>query len=327
MTGTPVENRVLDLWGIFNILMPGFLGSKLLFERRFFRENEEGEIRNSRIDLLGKIVSPLILRRTKEMVLSDLPPKVEVDIWIDPAPEERSLYHLLKTRGTEEILSSNNGAGAIRMVYLTLLLRLRQMACHPLLLPAEMRGGLTRSSKFDLVLEKIQEGTSEGHKILLFSQFTTILDLFEEALPPMGISSVRLDGTTPLPERKKRVDAFQSDAPESPLVFLASLKAGGVGLTLTRADYVFHYDPWWNPQVENQASDRTHRIGQEKNVFVYRFLVRGTVEERVQTLKESKKDLFNLLMNASPADGFSDRGTGLLSIEEMQDLLGFKMGS
>ena len=326
VTGTPVENRMTDLWGIFNILMPGFLGSRLLFEHRFFRENEGGAGRNSRIELLRNLLSPLILRRTKENVLSDLPPKVEVDIWIDPTKEEHSLYSRLKARGTEEIHSSNFQAGPLRMAYLTLLLRLRQLACHPALLPEEIRGSLTRSSKFDLVLEKLSEGTAEGHKILLFSQFTAILDLFEAALPERGITSVRLDGSTPLPERKKRVDAFQSEGPGSPSVFLASLKAGGVGLTLTRADYVFHYDPWWNPQVEAQASDRSHRIGQDKKVFVYRFLVRGTVEERVRILKESKKEIFDLLMN-SQYDAPSDRITGTLSIGDMLDLLDFETPS
>ncbi|MEC4682276.1 MAG: C-terminal helicase domain-containing protein, partial [Nitrospirota bacterium] len=224
------------------------------------------------------------------------------------------------------IHSSNFQAGPLRMAYLTLLLRLRQLACHPALLPEEIRGSLTRSSKFDLVLEKLSEGTAEGHKILLFSQFTAILDLFEAALPERGITSVRLDGSTPLPERKKRVDAFQSEGPGSPSVFLASLKAGGVGLTLTRADYVFHYDPWWNPQVEAQASDRSHRIGQDKKVFVYRFLVRGTVEERVRILKESKKEIFDLLMNAQ-YDAPSDRITGTLSIGDMLDLLDFEAPS
>jgi len=323
MTGTPVENRISDLWGIFDITMPNFLGSRLLFEKRFFRENEGESERDSRISLLRRLVSPLILRRTKEMVLPDLPPKVEVDIWVDPSPEERSLYARIKSRGTEEILSSKHLEGPLRMAYLTLLLRLRQLACHPDLLPPEIRGDLNHSSKFDLVLDKITEGTEEGHKILLFSQFTSILDLFENALPALGISSVRLDGSTPLPERQKRVAAFQSDSPGSPSVFLASLKAGGVGLTLTRADYVFHYDPWWNPQVEAQASDRSHRLGQDRKVFVYRFLVRGTVEERVQSLKESKKEIFNLLMNDSPGETPGEKGIGGLSIEDMKGLLDF----
>jgi len=316
VTGTPVENRLSDLWGIMNLLMPGLLGSRLQFERRFLRENALGEEQNRRIALLGNLVAPLILRRTKEMVLTELPPKVEVDLWIDPTPEERSQYERLRNHGREEILLSD---GSRHMAYLTLLLRLRQFVCHPALLPPELAGELEGSSKFDLVCDKISEGVSEGHKILLFSQFTGILDLFEQVLPGLGIGYVRLDGSTPLEERKRRVEAFQAEDPGAPMVFLASLKAGGVGLTLTQADYVFHYDPWWNPQVESQASDRSHRIGQRKTVFVYRFLVRGTVEERVQTLKESKKELFDRLMTFGAGSGEEDFRR--LSLEDMINLV------
>ncbi len=316
VTGTPVENRLSDLWGIMNLLMPGLLGSRLQFERRFLRENALGEEQNRRIALLGNLVAPLVLRRTKEMVLTELPPKVEVDLWIDPTPEEKSQYERLRNHGKEEILLSD---GSRHMAYLTLLLRLRQFVCHPALLPPELQGGLGGSSKFDLVCDKISEGVSEGHKILLFSQFTGILDLFEQVLPGLGIAYVRLDGSTPLEERKRRVEAFQDDDPGAPMLFLASLKAGGVGLTLTQADYVFHYDPWWNPQVESQASDRSHRIGQRKTVFVYRFLVRESVEERVQTLKESKKELFDRLMTFGAGSGEDDFRR--LSLEDMINLV------
>ncbi len=318
VTGTPVENRLFDLWGIMNLLLPGLLGSRLQFERRFLRENAAGEEQGRRIDLLRNLVAPLVLRRTKEMVLTDLPPKMEMDVWIDPSPEEKAQYARLKRHGRQEILLSE---GPRHMAYLTLLLRLRQFACHPAILPADLSGGVTAASKFELVCAKIEEGVSEGHKILLFSQFTRILDLFEATLPAMGISSVRLDGSTPLDERKRRVDAFQSDRADSPMVFLASLKAGGVGLTLTQADYVFHYDPWWNPQVESQASDRSHRIGQKRSVFVYRFLVRETVEERVRLLKESKKGLFERLMDFGDEGGGEDRLSGRISLADMQAIL------
>ncbi len=317
VTGTPVENRLSDLWGIMNLLIPGLLGSRLQFERRFLRENTSGEEQNRRIALLRNLVAPLILRRTKEMVLTDLPPKVEVDVWIDPTPEEKTQYERLRNHGREEILHFE---GSRHMAYLTLLLRLRQFVCHPAILPPGLQGGVVRSSKFDLVCDKIAEGVSEGHKILLFSQFTRILDLFEKVLPDLGIAYVRLDGTTPLEERKRRVEAFQSETPGAPMLFLASLKAGGVGLTLTQADYVFHYDPWWNPQVESQASDRSHRIGQRNSVFVYRFLVRESVEERVQILKESKKELFDRLMDFG-AEGGEEKILGSLSLEDMRKLL------
>ena len=318
VTGTPVENRLFDLWGIMNLLTPGLLGSKLQFERRFLRETGPGGEQERKVDLLRNLVAPLVLRRTKEMVLTDLPPKVEMDVWIDPSPEEKAQYTSLRKHGRQEILLSE---GSPHMATLTLLLRLRQFACHPALLPPDLQGGVTASSKFDLVCGKIEEGVSEGHKILLFSQFTKVLDLFDAALPAMGISSVRLDGSTPLEERKRRVEAFQSEGRDSPMVFLASLKAGGVGLTLTQADYVFHYDPWWNPQVESQASDRSHRIGQKKSVFVYRFLVRETVEERVRTLKESKKDLFDRIMDFGGEGAGDDPLSGRISLAEMQSLL------
>ena len=318
ITGTPVENRLVDLWGIMNLLIPGLLGSRLQFERRFIRESATGGEQERRVDLLRSLVAPLVLRRTKKMVLTDLPPKVEMDVWIDPSPEEKAQYSHLRKHGRQEILLSE---GSRHMAYLTLLLRLRQFACHPALLPPELQGGIATSSKFDLVCAKIEEGVSEGHRILLFTQFTRVLDLFETTLPAMGISSVRLDGSTPLEERKRRVEAFQSEGNDSPMVFLASLKAGGVGLTLTQADYVFHYDPWWNPQAESQASDRSHRIGQKRSVFVYRFLVRETVEERVRVLKESKKDLFERVMDFGGAFSGDDPLSAHISLEEMQSLL------
>ena len=322
VTGTPVENRLTDLWGLFALLTPGLLGSRAQFERRFLREETTGEEKNRRITLLRNLVSPLILRRTKEMVLRDLPPKVEVEIWVDPTEDERLHVHEMKSQARRRIEQMGALEGSpLHMAYLTLLLRLRQQACHPALLPPELRGERTHSSKFLLVLDKIAEGVEEGHKILLFSQFTGMLDLFEESLPGLGIATVRLDGSTPIPERQKRVALFQSDSPGSPRVFLSSLKAGGVGLTLTKADYVFHYDPWWNPQVEAQASDRSHRIGQTRSVFIYRFLVRGTVEERVQDLKRAKRDLFSRLLDGE--DSLSGGGDSL-TLEEMRSLIDFE---
>ncbi len=321
VTGTPVENHLTDLWGLFALLMPGLLGSRSQFERRFLREETSGEERNRRITLLRNLVSPLILRRTKEMVLRDLPPKMEVEIWVDPTEDELLHIHEIKSQARRQIEQMGEVEGApLRMAYLTLLLRLRQQACHPGLLPPELRGKRGHSSKFILTLDKIAEGVEEGHKILLFSQFTGMLDLFEEALPSRGISTVRLDGSTPIPERQKRVALFQSDIPDSPRVFLSSLKAGGVGLTLTKADYVFHYDPWWNPQVEAQASDRSHRIGQTRSVFIYRFLVRGTVEERVQDLKKVKRDIFSRLLGGEES---LTGGGDALSLEEMRALIDF----
>lgn len=198
--------------------------------------------------------------------------------------------------GKEEIRAVSKDRKTFRMNMLALLLRLRLFCCHPDLVPNPKGISVPAPAKFLETLAKIREALADGHRILLFSQFTGMLDILENALLKDGILFSRLDGKTPLKERQRLVEEFQRQKPGSPSVFLSSLKAGGVGLTLTNADFVFHYDPWWNPQVENQATDRSHRIGQKRPVFVYRMLTRGTVEEKVKALKEEKLELFDLVM-------------------------------
>ncbi|MHB1605233.1 MAG: DEAD/DEAH box helicase [Leptospirales bacterium] len=297
MTGTPIENHLLDLWSLFQFLLPGLLGTRRFFEERYVQGKGGTLWSVRRVEWLRALVFPLILRRTKKDVLKELPPKMHIDHWILPEEEERYAYRMLLERGREELYRSiKEGGQGIRMNMLALLMKIRLFCCHPDLVLGEGQSKVPAPAKFLSVMEKMREALEEGHRILLFSQFTRMLDILERQLVLDGIPLLRLDGGTSLVERKRRVELFQSEDPDRPGVFLSSLKAGGVGFTLTNADFVFHYDPWWNPQVENQATDRVHRIGQSRSVFVYRFLTRGTVEEKVMALKQEKLELFDQMM-------------------------------
>jgi len=314
LSGTPIENHLMDLWSLFAFVMPGLLGSRRRFERIFAHEGGFGSWATERITLLRSLIAPLILRRTKENVLKDLPEKVIIDYWIDPTPEEREQYRKLKDRGRENL--NQVSGGAYRLGVFSLLMTLRRYCCHPELVKDFHPLHMENPAKFQTVKEKIAEALEDGHGVILFSQFVGVLDRFEDHFNQERVPVLRLDGATSLADRQKMVDLFQKKESHSPRLFLASLKAGGVGLTLTNADYVFHYDPWWNPQVENQATDRAHRIGQEKTVFVYRFLTRGTVEEHVARLKEKKLALFAKVM----ADENFELSEGL-DLSEIESLL------
>jgi len=290
LTGTPVENSTFELWSQFAFLNPGLLGNLEYFKHEFGNPIErKGDVAAS--ELLRKMVYPFILRRTKEKVAPELPPRSERVVYSDMEPAQRKFYN--KTRDYYRAMLvgmiEEEGMNNARMKVLEGLLRLRQISNHPKLVKAEFRG---ESAKFLLLLDTLETLRAEGHKALVFSQFVSMLKILRQEMETREIPYVYLDGRTR--KRQERVDTFQS-SPEIPF-FLISLKAGGVGLNLTAADYVIHIDPWWNPAVEMQATDRTHRIGQDKPVFVYKLITRDSVEEKILLLQEKKKTLVEQLI-------------------------------
>ena len=287
LSGTPVENRLADLWSLFEFLNPGLLAGATAFGRAFSGETDAQEIR-----LLSTGLRPFILRRTKEQVASELPAKTEQTIVCDLERPQRALYNELRDHYRRTLLGSTATWQRSKIQVLEALLRLRQAACHPGLVDPRRAG--EPSAKLDLLLPRIVEAIEEGHKALVFSQFTSFLALMRAQLDARGIAYEYLDGRTR--DREARVERFQQDA--SCRLFLISLKAGGVGLNLTAADYVFILDPWWNPAAEAQAVDRTHRIGQARRVFAYRLIARDTVEERVLELQQRKRELAEAIITA-----------------------------
>jgi superfamily II DNA or RNA helicase len=288
LSGTPVENHLGEVWSLFEFLNPGMLGRSAAFPE----DPNEADRK-----LLARALRPFILRRTKAQVVADLPEKVEQTLACDLDPEERRRYDELKEhyRRTIGERIEREGLGKAKIHVLEALLRLRQASCHPGLLDPALRG--EPSTKLELVLERIREVTSEGHKALVFSQFVKFLSIVRDRLDGAGIPYAYLDGQTR--DREKAVRRFQED-PACPL-FLVSLKAGGLGLNLTAAEYVFLLDPWWNPAVEAQAVDRTHRIGQTRRVFAYRIVARETVEEKILELQRAKRDLAEAIVNEDNA--------------------------
>lgn len=285
LTGTPVENNTTELWSLFSFLNPGLLGNLNYFKNAFAKPIEKEQDEDA-ADLLRKMVFPFILRRTKEKVAKDLPPKVESVIYCEMAPKQRKLYNQWRDYYRAALLKkiADSGLNKSRMNVLEGLTKLRQIACHPLLVEDKYLGGV---GKYDTVLEHIEEILSEGHKILVFSQFVRMLTILRKHFDSTKIPYEYLDGKTR--DRKSCVERFQND--ETCKLFFISLKAGGLGLNLTAADYVIHYDPWWNPAVEAQATDRSHRIGQDKHVFVYKMITKDSVEEKILELQKRKKDL------------------------------------
>ncbi|PYS92587.1 MAG: serine/threonine protein kinase [Acidobacteria bacterium] len=290
LTGTPVENNTSELWSQFAFLNPGLLGNAEYFREEFATPIErKGDERAAQF--LRKLVYPFILRRTKDQVAKDLPPRTERQLICDMEPAQRKLYDEKRAyyRALLLKLIEDEGINNARFRVLEGLLRLRQICNHPRLAVKTFRGG---SAKFELLLETLETLRAEGHKALVFSQFVGMLKLLEAELKQRRIPFAYLDGQTR--DRQERVDAFQQD-PSIPF-FLISLKAGGVGLNLTAADYVIHIDLWWNPAVEMQATDRTHRIGQDKPVFIYKLIVRESVEEKILELQERKRALVTQLI-------------------------------
>lgn len=307
LTGTPIENRLSELWSIFDFLMPGFLYSQKEFEQRFaipVTKNKDKEA----MEKLKKMTSPFLMRRRKEDVLKDLPAKLEEVRYVPISGEQQKLYdaEVLKLRNT--ILDGTIGTGKVKVF--AELTKIREICCDPSLLYENYH---EESAKREAVTGLIRQAMDGGHRMLLFSQFTSMLALLEEDLKAEGIPYYILTGSTSKEKRIQLVHQFnEGDVP----VFLISLKAGGNGLNLTGADVVIHYDPWWNLAAQNQATDRTHRIGQTRQVTVYRLILKGTIEERILRLQEEKKDLADQILSGESASLAS------LSQEELLELLG-----
>jgi superfamily II DNA or RNA helicase len=293
LSGTPVENHLGELWSLFEFLNPGLLGSASVF--RVGAGARDADV-HARV-LLARALRPFILRRTKQQVARDLPEKLEQTLYVDMEPAQRKLYDELRDHYRQSLLArvERDGIKRSKIQVLEALLRLRQAACHPGLLDKKHVDG--PSAKFDMLLPQLTEVLEEGHKILVFSQFTSLLTLLKRRLDADGIAYEYLDGKTR--NRAAKVEHFQND-PDCKL-FLISLKAGGLGLNLTAAEYVYLLDPWWNPAVEAQAIDRTHRIGQTRRVFAYRLITRGTVEEKVLELQRTKRELADAVITADNA--------------------------
>jgi non-specific serine/threonine protein kinase len=299
LTGTPVENHLGEFVSILELAVPGLLG----------------DVKETRVENVLRRTRPFVLRRTKEQILSELPPKVETDIYLDLTEHQKMLYRRTvdSVKTTVEAAYRSRTVAQARIIALTALLRLRQICVSPQLVdPAHHEP----SPKIGFLVAQLRELLDEGHRALVFSQFTTFLDLLEPELVRGGIDFVRLDGSTPTAKRRRIVEGFQSGA--GPGVFLLSLKAGGQGLNLTSASYVYHLDPWWNPAVENQASDRTHRIGQRRTVTITRILMRHTIEEKMMALKLRKLALYRAVLAGAAGGG----GGAALSREDLAFLLG-----
>ena len=294
LSGTPIENRLEELWSIFDFLMPGFLFDANEFNYRYVNPIVEKEDKAVERRLKGQIF-PFILRRMKRDVAKDLPDKIESVAYCELTAEQKDLYLQVLDSTKEELFKSIETVGLekSRMSIFSALLRLRQICCHPRLYDKEGTLGINESGKFEHLQEMLEEIISEGHRILLFSQFVGMLDIIKSWLETKGIKHEYLSGATK--NRQEVVERFNND-PTIP-IFLVSLKAGGTGLNLTGADYVIHYDPWWNPAVEDQATDRAYRIGQTKKVFVYRLITKGTVEEKIQRLKSKKRSLVDSVIS------------------------------
>jgi SNF2 family DNA or RNA helicase len=293
LSGTPVENRLDEMWSQMHFANRGLLGGRRDFGQRYEKPILLGD--EEAADMLRTRIRPFIMRRLKRDVAKDLPPRTETVLYCELDAEERNLYDAVKMGSRADIVAQlESGSGVMRA--LEALLRLRQAACHTGLLPG--REAVT-SSKVDALCEALDDAVADGHKALVFSQWTKLLDLVEPHLRERDIAFTRLDGSTR--NRGAVVDTFQDE--NGPPVMLISLKAGGTGLNLTAADHVFLLDPWWNPAAEDQAADRAHRIGQERPVFIYRLVAKDTVEERVLELQAGKRRIANVALSAGTFEG------------------------
>lgn len=313
-TGTPIENDLTELWSLFRFINPGLLGNLKRFGQRF-----STPIENAKEDKLAArkasqglkaLIQPFILRRMKNQVLTELPPRTDITIQVEMSQKERDFYEALRLNAIDNISQAGQqaNAGEQRIRMLAELVKLRQACCHPKLVMAETD---ISSAKLAALNELLDELTLNNHKALIFSQFVGHLKIIKQHLEAKGFSYQYLDGSTPQKERQKRVNAFQAGEGD---IFLISLKAGGSGLNLTAADYVIHMDPWWNPAVEEQASDRAHRMGQKRPVTIYRLITQNTIEEKIVALHQHKRDLADKLLSGNEA-------ATKLSVDDMLNLL------
>jgi len=306
LTGTPLENHAGEYYSILELALPGLFGNHAQFL---------AELRDPSAPQPLYRAKPFVLRRTKEHILKDLPPKVESDVYLEMTEKQRAYYTRTVAEVRKEVMAAfkDNTAQQAGIVALSALTRLRQVCISPAILDPKHK---EVAPKISFLLDKLQEVSDEGHAVLLFSQFTRALDMLEKHLKDANLDYVRIDGKTPSQKRKPIIAKFQK--PDGPPVFLISLKTGGVGLNLTRASYVFHLDPWWNPAVERQATDRAHRIGQQNTVFVNRVLMKHSVEEKIMELKAQKQALFEEVLGGTDA---SKRTGGLVTRDDMDWLL------
>jgi SNF2 family DNA or RNA helicase len=311
LTGTPLENSVLDLWSIFDFLMPGYLGSAKDFRERYELPIAKAKDADAQARLARRL-RPFLLRRLKREVAKDLPAKLEQVSFCELTPGQRGVYQQVIEASRKEVLEAVGAQGLAksRMVVLSALLRLRQICCDLRLLKLENVNPANASGKLDLFGELLEEVIDGGHRVLVFSQFVSMLTLLKERLVAEGIEFCYLDGSTS--DRGAVVEKFQQGAVP---VFLISLKAGGVGLNLTGADTVIHFDPWWNPAVEDQATDRAHRIGQTRVVTSYKLITRDTVEEKILTLQNRKREIIQATI------GGEEEFAAALNWDEIQELL------
>lgn len=290
-TGTPIENHLGELWNLFHFINPGLLGSLSHFNEHFAVPIERYGDREARLRLKN-LIRPFMLRRIKSEVLEELPSRTEVTLNVDMSLEETNFYEALRQNAID-MLESNREKKGRHLQILTEIMRLRQACCNPRLIDADSS---IESSKLAVFAEVVGELLESNHKALIFSQFIGHLSIIRKYLDEKKIHYQYLDGATPTRQRKIRVDAFQAGEGD---LFLISLKAGGLGLNLTAADYVIHMDPWWNPAIEDQASDRAYRIGQTRPVTIYRLVCRNSIEEKIIKLHQEKRDLASSLLEGT----------------------------
>ncbi|UUV18844.1 DEAD/DEAH box helicase [Fusobacteria bacterium ZRK30] len=298
LSGTPIENNLLDLWSLLDFTSPNYLGTQKSFTQNYMKKSYPTDDIDRMISL-KKIVSPFMLRRIKKEVLKELPDKIETNLIIDLEKKQKKYYlsFFEKIKGEAKTIMGKDGFNSSRVKILSLLTRLRQICCSPELFIEDYKGG---SAKIDTLLELLLELKESGHKVLVFSQFTKVFDVIEKRLVENNLSYLVLDGKTPSKERIEMCDEFNSGGKD---IFLISLKAGGTGLNLTSADVVIHFDPWWNPAIENQATDRAHRIGQKSVVQVIKIIAENTIEEKVIEIQERKKKMIETMVDSKGSYG------------------------